>query len=307
MVQVSVCVLSYNFEKYISQTIDSIVSQVTNFDFEVIICDDCSPDNSKEILVEYQKKYPDLIKLVLLPENTKGRLTLFKAVEQAKGKYIALLEGDDFWCNDNKLQMQFDFMEANPDYSAVITHLNAVDETGKPIKMPKSWGINADRTEITIKEFERLPASPFVQSLFYRNMERYISDLRVTKHLDVPIAGDNYIQAMLLNNGPIKVLEDITATYRIVRRTGSNYSSRPIKAKAEALFNTGLLIQKEFGDKINVDRLMESYFADSILFGYKSMTEEQHLYLDKMTFKRKLRVIRKMISCNFKRLMNFIN
>ena len=299
MVEVSVCVMSYNFEKYISQTLNSVLSQNTDFDFEIIVCDDGSNDNTPLILKEYQNKYPDLIKLVLLSENTKGKLTVIKALEKASGKYIALLEGDDFWCNDNKLQMQFDYMEKHPDMSAVVTHLNSVNENGEEIKMPKHWQSNIDKDVFSIKDFERHPISPFVQSLFYRNKSIYFDTIRSWCRMD------NCVQAMLLYDGNIGILSDVTATYRIVRFKGNNFSSKPIYAKAQVLFDNAMLIKKYFGDKINMDYLIEGYLADLLLFGYKHLSVEQKEYYKNLSIKRKIGLVVRAINESI--IQRFIN
>jgi glycosyltransferase involved in cell wall biosynthesis len=293
MIEVSVCVISYNFEKYIDKTIESIVKQKTNFEYELIVCDDGSSDSTQDILLEYQKKYPNLIKLVLLQENTKGTMTLVKAVEIAKGKYVSLLEGDDFWCNENKLQMQYDFMEKHPEMSAVVTHLNAVAEDGSPMEMPKNWKKNIQKDVFTIDDFEKQPISPFAQSLFYRNREEYKELLNVKGRLD------NYTQAMLLTRGNIGIIHEITATYRIVRHTGNNFSSMSIAQKAQRLFNCGLLINEYFGDRINMQYLMEGYLADSILFGFNSLSDAQKQYFKKLSLKRKIALFFRIIFSSF--------
>lgn len=301
MIQVSVCVLSYNFEKYISQTINSIVEQETDFDFEIIICDDASTDNTQKVLKDYKDRYPELIKLILLQENTRGKQTMYRTLEHAKGKYIALIEGDDFWCNPQKLQMQYDFMENNPSHSAVVTHLNAVDEFGNQINMPKLWSTNIKKSIFTIKDYEKRPISPFIQSVFFRNKEEYTEYIRTKTSLD------NFIQAMLLCDGNIGILPDTTATYRIVRKNGNNFSSMPIAKKAERLFNYALMIEEAFGDKINMENLIEQYLSNIILFGRKTMTNEQKEYLKNMTFKRKIRIFEKMIIVNIRRIVVFLS
>ena len=284
MVEVSVCVISYNFEKYINQALDSVLDQKTDFDFEIVVCDDASSDRTPEILREYQEKYPNLIKIVLLEENTRGAMTFVKALENSQGKYIAVLEGDDFWCNENKLQMQYDYMESHPEKSAVVTRLNAVDEFGKPLKMPDDWSGNIQKDEFTIKDYEKKPLSPFLQSLMYRNNDEYMEFLRTKSRMD------NFIQAMLLFYGDIGIIQETTATYRIVHFHGANYSSRPIPEKAKSLFNCGLKIEECFGDNINVNRMMDNIMADSILFGYKSMNDEQKDYYKNLSFGRKCSV-----------------
>ena len=112
-IMVSICCITYNQEKYIRETIDSFLMQKTNFKYEVIIHDDCSTDSTTKIIKEYEKKYPNIIKPIYEEENqmSKGKVITFMTYRKAKGKYIALCEGDDFWIDENKLQKQVDYME----------------------------------------------------------------------------------------------------------------------------------------------------------------------------------------------------
>ncbi|MDR2836304.1 MAG: glycosyltransferase [Bacteroidales bacterium] len=107
---VSVAIITYNHEKYISETIESILMQRTNFQLEIVIGEDCSTDNTSKICLEYQKKYPDTIKLLSCNENRGFRQNTFNTFSNCKGEYIAFLEGDDFWTDENKLQKQVDVL-----------------------------------------------------------------------------------------------------------------------------------------------------------------------------------------------------
>jgi len=113
-IMVSVCCLAYNHEKYIRQCLKGFVMQKTNFKFEVLIHDDASTDGTADIIREYEEKYPDIIKPIYQTENqySQGIKISWKyQYPRAKGKYIALCEGDDYWCDENKLQKQFDALE----------------------------------------------------------------------------------------------------------------------------------------------------------------------------------------------------
>lgn len=115
-IMVSICCITYNHEKYIRQALDSFLMQKTNFKYEIIIHDDASTDNTAEIIREYEKKYPDIIKPIYQTENqySKGKKRIMNfTFEKAIGRYIALCEGDDYWCDVNKLQLQVDYMEKN--------------------------------------------------------------------------------------------------------------------------------------------------------------------------------------------------
>jgi glycosyltransferase involved in cell wall biosynthesis len=111
--------VTYNHEKYIKEALDSILMQKANFSYEVVIGEDCSTDNTKTIIQEYEKKYPDLIKARYHPENlgSMGRNNFLDTYLRCKGKYIAMLEGDDYWVDSEKLAKQVDFLENNHDYS----------------------------------------------------------------------------------------------------------------------------------------------------------------------------------------------
>ena len=117
---VSICCITFKHENYIRECLDGFIMQKTTFPFEVIVHDDASPDKTADIIREYEAKYPDIIKPIYQTENqySKGVKISFEYVyPKIRGKYIAFCEGDDFWTSPDKLQMQYDFMEANPDYS----------------------------------------------------------------------------------------------------------------------------------------------------------------------------------------------
>ena len=115
-VKVTVLCTVYNHEKFLKQCLDGIISQETNFKYELIVNDDASSDSSPSILKEYAAKYPEIIRLVLQEENqySKGKSICNEILfPKARGKYIAVCEGDDYWSDKTKLQKQYDFMEAH--------------------------------------------------------------------------------------------------------------------------------------------------------------------------------------------------
>lgn len=122
--KVSVFCTAYNHEKYIAQALDSILAQKTDFPFEVIVTDDSSTDLTPDILAEYAENNPDVIRYFHQEKNlfSQGIDTIYKQVmyPNARGEYIAFCEGDDYWCNADKLQQQIDFLDANPEYTACV-------------------------------------------------------------------------------------------------------------------------------------------------------------------------------------------
>lgn len=111
---VSIVCAAYNHEKYIREALEGFVSQKTSFKYEVIVHDDCSQDNTAQIIAEYADKYPDLIVPIFENENQYSKNTgIFSdiCIPRTRGKYIAFCEGDDYWCDENKLQMQYNALE----------------------------------------------------------------------------------------------------------------------------------------------------------------------------------------------------
>lgn len=122
-IKVSVFCITYNHEKYIAQTLESVINQKTNFDYEIIVHDDCSTDNTANIIREYEKKYPRLIIPIYQSENqynnNKNYIHDF-LLPKARGEYFAICEGDDYWCDESKLQKQAEFLDSHSDYSLCV-------------------------------------------------------------------------------------------------------------------------------------------------------------------------------------------
>ena len=110
--EVSVFVITYNQEKYIRQCLDSILIQKCNFDFELIISDDCSKDKTQDVCIEYARKFNSIIKLIHNQKNVGIIKNYFNTIQKCRGKYIAFCAGDDYWCDIYKLQKQYDYMQS---------------------------------------------------------------------------------------------------------------------------------------------------------------------------------------------------
>jgi len=129
---VSVVCITYNQENFIKDALDGLAVQKTDFPFEIIIGDDKSTDNTPKIILKYADKYPDIIKPILRPKNLGVNKNFVAMLKEASGKYIAFCEGDDYWIDPNKLQLQIDYMENHPKCDLVYTDLNFLySETGE--------------------------------------------------------------------------------------------------------------------------------------------------------------------------------
>jgi glycosyltransferase involved in cell wall biosynthesis len=209
---VSVTIITYNHEKYIESAIQGALAQKTNFPIEIIIYDDASTDNSQEIIKEYSLKYPNIIVPLLQESN----LWLKKGINgtttivwpQAKGKYIALCEGDDYWTDPLKLQKQVEFLEANPEYvlcfhdSMVVSHEDKI--------LLKSRNDEKYRRNFTSEELFQIPPIDTLTNCF-RNI---ISDF--PKEFAYCPGGDRLLIAVLAQYGHAAYLNTIKpSVYRV--------------------------------------------------------------------------------------------
>lgn len=131
---ISILMPTYNHERFISQAIESVLKQKTAYSFELLINDDCSTDNTGKIASEYAIKYPDIIKYTRQNHN-KGLLENYKfLLAHVKGRYLAILESDDFWTDTEKLQKQIGFLEQNPDFGICVGDYTTVDANNNIIR-----------------------------------------------------------------------------------------------------------------------------------------------------------------------------
>ncbi|SNR75994.1 glycosyltransferase family 2 protein [Lutibacter flavus] len=210
---VSVCVVTYQHASYIKDCLEGILMQKTTFSFEILLGEDASTDGTREICIEYAKKYSDKIKLFLhhrennikINGSFSGRFNFIYNLYNAKGKYIALCDGDDYWTDPLKLQKQFEFLEANTDYSLCFTSRKIFKEVSKE----DSFEILKNQTFSSENILKGM--IPFTQTIVYRNSANYL--LKFEKYIKQD-AGDRILSYILSLEGKIKGLQDITSVYR---------------------------------------------------------------------------------------------
>lgn len=130
---VSICCTAYNHEKYIAQALDSLLMQKCDFPFEILVHDDVSTDRTADIIREYARKYPEIVKPMFQTENQYSKGVPINETfnfPRAQGKYIALCECDDYWCDETKLARQIAHMEADPECTFSFTNGYVHDESG---------------------------------------------------------------------------------------------------------------------------------------------------------------------------------
>lgn len=211
--KVSVVMITYGHEKFIEEAINSVLMQKCDFDVELIIADDCSPDNTEQIVKSFEKSHPKYHWIKYTKHNVnKGMMPNFIwALNETKGKFVALCEGDDYWTDPLKLQKQVEFLETNEDYSMCfhaveITRASENDFFEYPIPKSstlKTWDIISDHFIPTC-------------SLVFAN--KYFKE-GYPKWLSTTISGDIPLEMILSSKGKAKYFSEKMACYR--RNLGS--------------------------------------------------------------------------------------
>lgn len=258
----SIWMITYNQEKFIRKAIESILMQKTNFDFELVIGEDCSTDATREICLEYKNKFPDKIKL-LLPEKNLGMIHNFiSTLEACNGKYIALCEGDDYWTDIHKLQTQVEFLETNPEYVLSfhnVFNLNEANQS-KDRFIQKKIPSNLN-TEYLIENEWTVPTC----SMVFRNTNEALPEwFKKIKHSDYTL------QLILSNYGLFHYHDAIMGTYRIHSAGISNqfHSERNLGVikilnffNTETQFRHKFVIKKRISNLYLEQALIEKHFS----------------------------------------------
>jgi len=204
--KLSIFVVTYNQERYIRQCLESIVAQKVDFDYEVIIGDDCSTDGTGAICDEFAAKYPQ-IKVYHHSENL-GLLKNWEFVmNKCKGEYIALIEGDDLWIDEHKLQRQVDWLDAHPDYTLTFTRAEILYENGAEIGQEKDLPHLEEReysVEEICKDFKVLSSSTVIRNV-----------LQPVHYSDQLLYADTYTFIELCKRGKAYCFGVSTVKYRI--------------------------------------------------------------------------------------------
>lgn len=217
-IKVSVHIITYNQIKFISQAIESVLKQQVNFKYEIIIGDDFSTDGTREILQDYQSKYPDIIKLLLHPHNlgpkkVAGKNNFLSVLNACTGKYIALLDGDDYWTDKEKLQKQFDFLEKNNEYSICWTKYEVLTDNNNFNKaIEPDWLLLMKDREIFNVDAHNVfnPYATLSLTAMFKKAAFNHQLYKKMKH-----AKDNTLYCMCLSKGKGAILNFFGGVYRM--------------------------------------------------------------------------------------------
>lgn len=224
----SVGILTYNQVDYISQAIESVLIQEVDFDYEIVIADDCSTDGTSEIVRSYAEKYPNLIRAIIHEKNIGIEENANCLKRECKGRYRAVQEGDDYWVDPFRLQKQVEFLENNQDYVAVCGVLSTINQKGVPCSMP--WGGLKNNYvvggEYRKEHFEngKFPChvGTWVSYNFFHVLNKETYD-RYTSYNKLP--GDRKSPLFSLHYGKIMILPQVFMMRRLLPNSKSSHIS----------------------------------------------------------------------------------
>ena len=221
---VSVIILVYNHEMYLEQALDSVLMQKTDCNLEVLVGEDASPDGSADILRRYEDAYPGFFTVFYRSENMGGTKNAYDLLSRAKDRYIAFLEGDDFWTDERKIQKQADFLEHYPEYQGVAGDFCTVDGQGVCTE-EECVGEAFKGRQFTWTDFLKCGFVFQTGTLMFRNYFLDGGDYTIYFKAH-ELVGDLTNLTLILNRGDIFILPDLVSAYRIILSTdGSNACS----------------------------------------------------------------------------------
>jgi glycosyltransferase involved in cell wall biosynthesis len=236
----SVCMVTYNQERYIAQAIESALAQRTTFPFEIVIGEDCSTDSTRTIVRDFASRHPDRIRLRLAETNEGGKRNFMQTFAECRGKYVTILEGDDYWTSSDKLQLQVDALEAHPDWALCFHPTQCIYEDGNegPAVHPENW----DRRESVLEDlFEQnfmLTSSVVFRNRLFPELPSWFGEI---------VLGDWPLHLLNAAHGKIGFLPQIMSAYRI--HAGGAHSSRSTVGKIEEVFQMLTAVDHHFEGK----------------------------------------------------------
>lgn len=208
MMKVSIAIIAYNHSKFIIQAVNSVLMQQVNFDYELVIGEDCSTDNTGELLVNLQKQHPNKIRLLSSEKNLGVQRNYNRTIQACQGQYIAVLDGDDYWTSPCKLQKQVDFLDSHPEFTAcfhnVLIYFEDESRSHHRMRPPDQ------RKVVTFEDLLITKTIPTCSLMFRNGLVKEFPEWAYSVYMV-----DWLLNLLCARNGPIGYIDEMMATYRI--------------------------------------------------------------------------------------------
>ena len=223
-IMVSVVIATYNHERYIEKAIRSVLMQKVNFKYEVLIGEDCSPDQTADVLRRLEPELPDNYHIFYRQSNYGSYKNSQDLYDRSVGKYMIIIEGDDYWTDERKLQMQVDFLEEHEEYVETGHNIIVLEEWGINEKHPASIAPERTYTFADVREGNLWMVA--TASAVYRNVFPVLSKEIIDKYYSCIANGDLKLQLLLSQYGDCYVFESQMSLYRYITSHGTSYNAR---------------------------------------------------------------------------------
>ena len=234
---VSVCMVTYNHERYIAQAVESVLMQKTEHPYEIVIGEDCSTDQTREIVSGLANRHPDRIKLRLSRRNKGAKKNFVGTFGDCVGKYVVILEGDDYWISPNKLQLQVDALNARPDWAICFHPAVCLYEDGAsgPAYLPEEWKKSeAKLTDLFVSNFIPTSGAMFRNRLCWPLPDWFLEST----------LGDWPLHILNAAHGKIGFLPEPMSVYRI--HSQGIWSGQNLATKLTSIFNMLTAVDHHF-------------------------------------------------------------
>jgi len=280
---VSICVIAYNHEKYIAEAMDSFLMQETSLPFEIVIGEDCSSDNTRLIINQYINKYPNIIKFITSDNNVGMQKNFIRAKNNCKGEYIAICEGDDYWIDVKKIQIQVNtmknYMECDMSFHPVkqkeadrLTYILANHS-----KVNKVFSISS----LIVNDGGFCPTS----SLMFRG--DFLRNIPENFFLNVPVV-DYYLQILGSKRGGALYIKDSMSIYRIGHSSSWTHTMLDINKVAiwsqkslQAIQDLEIFLDKDYSHELSIAKA-KVYFVLFKAYLYSNLISEYKIAIDKV-------------------------
>jgi glycosyltransferase involved in cell wall biosynthesis len=219
--KLSVLMITYNHERFIAQALESVLAQQVNFDYEIVVGEDCSTDGTREILRDFCRRYPKRIVPLLRDKNVGAMRNLEATLAACRGQYLALLEGDDYWTCQEKLERQVNFLDTHPGSAICCHRVECLDETGFEADAFPSLPRGQYTIDDLLKGNFVMTCSAVLRRDLVPALPRWFRKMKL---------GDWPMFALAARHGTIDLMDEVMAVYRV--HAGGSWSSLPSITRA---------------------------------------------------------------------------
>lgn len=259
---ISVIVCTYNQEKYITQAIDSILNQKSSIEFEILIGDDCSTDGTSKIVDQYQILYPSIVRVIRSSKNCGASYNIVRLIENARGEYVSICDGDDYWLSDEVLQLQYDYFKKNPEVGMLCAKAKCYIQKDRKFLGVLGSNIAEDFLQMCIRNQDvAAPTIAFRRHLLLK----CISDSKW--YIENNYFYDTIMTYWFSCNSKVKFIDKEIAVYRVLENSACHsteydiqrqYLKRYFNVKWHFLLDNplktedmNLILMKDYEDTIN--------------------------------------------------------